>query len=183
MTLGHRQSDDLDFMAMNAQDPGPLIQQIYAMTPGSEILDRSRYGIHWRIQGVKVSYLWQPSVRLDPGATFQEIPLASRETLSVLKCNAIANRGARKDFIDLYALLQDGWSLATILDTVADQAPQLHRSPLLRSLMYFEDAEREPDPRLYHPWTWPEISRTIERHVYSYLRHHLAPPPPNEPTL
>ncbi|MCY0879724.1 MAG: nucleotidyl transferase AbiEii/AbiGii toxin family protein [Firmicutes bacterium] len=181
LMLGHRQSDDLDFMTMDAQDPAPIVQRIHALDPDAEILDRSRYSVHWRIQGVKVSYLWQPGVRIDSGPTFQEIPLASQATLAVLKCNAIANRGARKDFIDLYALLQSGWSLADILEAVAAQAPQLNRAHLLRSLVYFDDAEQEPDPRLFRPWSWPEMRHTIEQHVYAYLRRTLPPSDPCAP--
>ncbi|MCY0899175.1 MAG: nucleotidyl transferase AbiEii/AbiGii toxin family protein [Firmicutes bacterium] len=146
LMLGHRQSDDLDFMTAEAQDTAPIVQRIHALDPDAEILDRHRYSIHWRIQGVKVSYLWQQGVRIDPGPTFQNIPLASQTTLAVLKCNAIANRGARKDFIDLYALFQSGWSLTDILDAAAVQAPQLNRAQLLRSLVYFDDAEHEPEP-------------------------------------
>ena len=98
-------------------------------------------------------------------------------------CHAIANRGARKDFIDLYALLQSGWSLTDILDAVAVQAPPLNRAHLLRSLVDFTDAEHEPDPRLLRPWSWLEIRQTIERQVYAYLRHTLPPPGPRGPRL
>jgi hypothetical protein len=178
LMLGHRQSDDLDFMTTEAPDLAPIVQRIHALDPEDEILDRSCHSIHWRIQGVKVSYLWQPGVRIDPGPTFQNIPLASQATLAVLKCNAIANRGARKDFIDLYALLQSGWSLTDILDAVAVQAPQLNRTHLLCSLVYFTDAEQEPEPRLLRSWSWPEIRQTIERQVYAYLRRMLPPPGP-----
>jgi len=181
LMLGHRQSDDLDFMTMEAQDLAPIVQRIHATDPSAEILDRSRYSIHWRIQGVKVSYLWHQGVRIDPGPTFQGIPLASQATLAVLKCNAIASRGARKDFIDLYALLQSGWSLTNILDATLEQAPQLNRTHLLRSLAYFNDAEQEPDPRLFRPWTWPEIRHTLERQVQAYLRRTLPPPGPHGP--
>ncbi|PSR22146.1 MAG: hypothetical protein C7B45_07940 [Sulfobacillus acidophilus] len=175
LMLGHRQSDDLDFMTMEASDPAPIVERIHALDPDAEILDRSRHSIHWRIQGVKVSYLWQQGVRIDPGPIFQNIPLASQATLAALKCNAIANRGARKDFIDLYALLHNGWSLTDILDAVAAQAPQLNQAHLLRSLVYFDDAEHDPEPLLLRPWSWLEIRQAIERQVYTYLRRTLPP--------
>ncbi|POB11688.1 nucleotidyl transferase AbiEii/AbiGii toxin family protein [Sulfobacillus sp. hq2] len=180
LMLGHRQSEVLDFMTMQAHNSDSIVQHIYALDPNAEILDRSHYSIHARIQGVNVSYLWQQGIQLDSGPTFQDISLASLRTLVVLKCNAIANRGARKDFIDLYALFQTGWSLSNVLEAVATQAPHLNRAHLLRSLTYFDDAEIQPEPLLLTPWTWPEIRRTIEHHVYTYLRHTL--PPPDMPT-
>jgi hypothetical protein len=122
-------------------------------------------------------------VRIDPGPTFQNIPLASLTTLAVLKCNAIANRGARKDFVDLYALLHSGWALTDILDAVSAQAPQLNQAHLLRSLVYFDDAEQDPEPLLLRPWSWPEIRQAIERQVYVYLRRTLPPPNSRGPRL
>jgi len=77
----------------------------------------------------------------------------------------------------LYALLHSGWSLTDILDAVAVQAPQLNRAQLLRSLVYFADAEQEPEPRVLRPWSWPEIRQTLERQVYAYLRRTLPPGP------
>jgi hypothetical protein len=65
----------------------------------------------------------------------------------------MATRGARKDLIHFYALLQSRWSLADILDAVLAQAPQLHRAHLLCSLTYSHDAEQEPEPLLLRPWS------------------------------
>ncbi|MCY0897376.1 MAG: nucleotidyl transferase AbiEii/AbiGii toxin family protein [Firmicutes bacterium] len=76
LLLGHRQSDDLDFLTMAPQDPALIVSGIQALDPEAEILDRSRHHIHWRIQGVKVSYRWQQGVRIEPEPIFQNIPLA-----------------------------------------------------------------------------------------------------------
>ncbi len=102
---------------------------------------------------------------------------------AVHTCHVMATRGAREDFIHCYALLHSGWSLADILDAALAQAPQLNRAHLLRSLVYCDDAEQEPDPRLFRPWTWPEIRRTLEHHVQAYLRRTLPPPSPHGPRL
>lgn len=99
----------------------------------------------------------------------------SLETLAVLKCNAIANRGARKDFIDLYAFLQTGWDLNQILEAAKRQAPSLNVAHLLRSMLYFDDAEFDPKPKLYRPWQWSQIKETIEQIVHRYLTEQLKP--------
>lgn len=181
--LGHRQSDDLDFMTMVAGEPTAMVERIQTIDPTAEIMDRSAHSIHWRINTVKVSYLWQPGVRLDAGLVFDGIPLASLPTLAALKCNAVANRGSRKDFIDLYALLQTGWSLAQVVEAAADQAPRLNRAHLLRSLTYFVDAEREPTPLLYRQWAWEDVRQVLERSVYAYLHQQLSPSKPKGPRL
>ena len=97
--LGHRESNDLDFMTSTAQSSDSIISQIQAVYPSVQIIHTSAYSVHAVLEDVRVSYLWQPGVQFDPGATVDGIPLASLDTLAALKCNAIANRGARKDFI------------------------------------------------------------------------------------
>lgn len=70
-----------------------------------------------------------------------------------------------------------------MIDAVAVQAPQLNRAHLLRRLVYFDDAEQEPEPLLLRPWSWPEIRQAIERQVYAYLRRTLPPPGSRGPQL
>ncbi len=181
--IGHRQSDDLDFMTMTAGDPARIINHLRELDPTTTLLDRSEHSFHVMMQGVKVSYLWQPGVRLDAGRVMDGISLASLSTLATLKCNAIANRGSRKDFVDMYALIQEGWSLAQILDAASDQAPSLNRAHVLRSFTYFVDAEAEPMPRVYRSWTWDEIQRTLTHVVHTYLQQHLRHPGSHGPKL
>ena len=171
--LGHRQSDDLDFFTRTPGDPDCLLRGLEDATVPVSVVDRSRHSLHVQIQGVSVSYLFQPGVSLEPGAVWQGIPLVSLPTLVALKCNAIANRGARKDFVDLYALLRDGWTLAQVLDAATQHAPQIHRAHLLRSLTYFVEADQEPSPVLFREWTWVDIQQTLTREVHTYLRKTL----------
>lgn len=170
--LGHRRSDDLDFMTMNAQDPSRLMDYLHQLGPIVTLVDRSEYSLHVLIEGVKLSYLLQPSIRLEVGQILDGIPLASLSTMATLKCHAIANRGSRKDFIDVYALIQKGWSLDQILDHAQDQAPQLNRAHVLRSLTYFMDVDAEPMPRVHRSWAWEEVRRTLAHAVHTYLQHH-----------
>jgi hypothetical protein len=176
--LGHRQSEDLDFMTMTPGDPGVIAAALQAREPSTMVRDRSAHRLHLQIRGVKVSYLWQPGVRLDAGAVVDGIPLASPSTLAALTCHAVAHRGARKDFIDVVALLEAGWSLPQLLDAAQDHAPALDRGHLLRRLTDFADAEQEPDPVLFRPLPWETVRYTLERHVRAYLRQQLPPPGP-----
>jgi len=106
--LGHRQSQDFDFVRMVARDPAALVTQLAAREPAVEVADRGPHSLHLRLRGVPVSYRWQPGVRLEVGETFDGIPVAPLPTLTAFTCHAVAHRGSRKDFVDLYALLQSG---------------------------------------------------------------------------
>jgi hypothetical protein len=173
LLLGHRQSDNPGFLTLEPQDPALIVSGIQALDPDAEMLDRSRHRIHWRIQGVKVSYLWQQGVRIEPGPIFQNIPLAPPAALAVLKRNTIANRGARKDFINLYALLQSGWALAGTLDAAAVQPRSTTELIYCAAWCILTMPDKNPNPAYGAQWSWPEIRQTLEQQVYAYLRRTL----------
>jgi len=85
-----------------------------------------------------------PEYNLDAGPSIDNIPLASLDTLAALKCHGIANRGACKDFIDLYAFLQAGWDFSQILEAINRHAPSLNIAYLLRSMVHFRTYSVNP---------------------------------------
>lgn len=171
--LGHRESDDLDFMTPMPPDLSKVVQRLEEAIPGLALTDRSEFSVHGLIDDVRVSYLWQRGVRLEVGGHWGSTPIASVPTLTALKCNAIAGRGSKRDFIDVYALLQSGVSFDEVLETASTYAPSLNRSHLLRACLYFEDADKEPMPRLYHDWAWDDVKSTFRAVVPAYMRRHL----------
>jgi hypothetical protein len=78
-----------------------------------------------------------------------------------MKLAAIAGRGSRKDFVDLYFICRECFPLREAFTFLAAKFPaqQYDLYHLLRSLTYFADAEAEPMPRLRQPVTWDQIKR------------------------
>ena len=76
-----------------------------------------------------------------------------------MKLVAIGGRGSRKDFVDLYFFLQAGGSLESTLDLTRRrfQRVDYNEYHLLKSLVYFEDAEAEPMPRMLREASWTAI--------------------------
>jgi hypothetical protein len=90
-----------------------------------------------------------------------------------LKCNAIATRGARKDFVDIFALAQTPGGLQHVVHTATELAPHMNRVHLLRSLGYFVDAEHTPMPIMQEPWDWGTIRSVIARDVAALVRQEI----------
>ena len=72
--------------------------------------------------------------------------LASVRDLAVMKLSAIARRGLRRDFWDLYEVLRTGLTLRQCGEAYVQrfgvrEADLYH---VLRALTYFDDAERDP---------------------------------------
>ena len=85
-----------------------------------------------------------------------------------MKLNAIAKRGAKKDFFDMYELLQR-YSLSEMLAFYQEKFTQTDTTFLLRSLLYFDDAEEEIDPIMIKAYTRKEVKKEITKQVKNYL--------------
>ena len=77
-----------------------------------------------------------------------------------MKFTAIAGRGTKKDFIDLYWIGQKIISLEKLFsffDKKFDKTYSLYH--ILKSLTYFEDAERDKKPKMLKPVEWKEVKK------------------------
>ena len=117
--------------------------------------------------------LTQPHPMLGPPADTLGVPVASLPDIAAMKVEAIASRGARKDFVDLYFICnEDGLGLAgaiTAFETrFASARPDvLHR---IKALTYFDDAEREPELLMLRPLAWITVRTYFEREVTAWWR-------------
>jgi hypothetical protein len=78
-----------------------------------------------------------------------------------MKLSAIAQRGARKDFCDLYALGIKCFTLPEMLGFYREKYSIRDIGSVLYGLVYFDDAESERMPRMLWDVKWAEIKRTI----------------------
>ena len=81
-----------------------------------------------------------------------------------MKINAIEGRGSRKDFIDIYFLLQH-YSLNQILQFYQRKYPENSVFRALMSLTYFDDAEQQDMPTMFSDKTWTEMKQYIVNQV------------------
>ncbi|MCA0428761.1 MAG: hypothetical protein LCH37_15100 [Bacteroidetes bacterium] len=85
-----------------------------------------------------------------------------------MKISAITGRGTKKDFIDLYELLNQ-YSLHEILGFYQSKYSDGSIYLALKSLNYFEDAENSPMPELLKPASWSAVKNKIEQELIRYL--------------
>ena len=67
-----------------------------------------------------------------------------------MKVMAIAQRGAKRDFVDLYFILQDV-PFRKIAGNMAQRygADRINPVNIGKAIVYFNDADADPDPRFY----------------------------------
>ena len=94
------------------------------------------------INKVDFSLFYYPYKLIGKTERYKGIEIASIEDVAAMKVGALVQRGKRRDFIDLFYLLQK-FSLKEILKFTLKKFPGYQEMLVLRALIYFEDAEDE----------------------------------------
>lgn len=159
---GHRRSIDFDFFRTTSFDTEDLLLALAHPFGDLERLPGGEQTLYVRLNHVTTSFFRYPYPLLDPlEPTPWGFGLASDSDIAAMKIEAIAGRGARKDFIDLRVLCRTGLALERVFDLFerkygTRRTDRYHR---LRALAYFDDAEREPMPDTRIPFDWDETKR------------------------
>ena len=108
---------------------------------------------------LKTRYQWLAEAVNEDG-----LRLASPQDIAAMKVNAIEGRGTRKDFVDIYFLLQH-YSLDEILLFYQKKYPEHSLFRALMSLSYFDDAEKQMMPKMLSKASWDEMKAYIIKEV------------------
>lgn len=169
LQYGHRQSVDLDFFG-NLQSSQEELLQMARRISEVRVLHATPNILQLIMEGVKVDivnyscYSWIDEPIIENGIT-----LASPKDIAALKINAIEGRGTKKDFIDVYMLLQH-YTLSELLDFYSQKYPEHSVFRALLSLTYFDDAELQAMPKMYVKDSWETMKKNIENAVEEFQR-------------
>lgn len=162
--LGHRRSVDLDwFLERRIPDPLRLSEEIRDGGIPFVTGQVSRGTLYGTVYGVRVSFLEFRYRMLDPLVAWRDFGcrLAGLRDLACMKLSAIAQRGSKKDFVDLFALGRNGFSLPDMLEWYRVKFGVEDIGHVRYALAYFDDADVERMPRMIWKVDWKEIKRTV----------------------
>jgi predicted nucleotidyltransferase component of viral defense system len=160
LQYGHRNSIDLDFFGTLDEDLLSIRDSLEKIGHVSVLKETRTIRIydldHVKIDFVDYSrYQWLAEAVNEDG-----LRLASPEDIAAMKVNAIEGRGTRKDFVDIYFLLQH-YSLDEILGFYQKKYPEHSVFRALMSLSYFDDAEKQMMPKMFSKTSWDEMKAFI----------------------
>ena len=157
--LGHRRSQDLDFFSRDPVDPDAIVPRIQTLN-GFSLVSKGAGTLHATVQGTKVSFLGYDYPVLFPFEKFLEVNVADPRDITCMKISAIAGRGTRRDFVDLYAVSKQ-YGLRQQLEWFNQKFAQANysRVHVLKSLTYFEEAEKDPMPDMLATIAWEEVKQ------------------------
>ena len=165
LQLGHRRSVDFDwFREEPITDPLRLAADLRSLPLPLEIDRTERGTLHVRLKGVRVSFLEYRYRLLKPLCEASGLTLAAPEDIAAMKLAAVAQRGSKKDFVDVFALGQR-FSLEQMLGFYRAKYDVGDVGHVLVALAYFDDADRERSPTLLRRWSWPQVKTKLRRWV------------------
>lgn len=159
LQIGHRISVDLDMFG-NALPDEALITDTLAEFGTVGVLHKTANILICSVNGMKIDFVNYRYNLLQPGKVTEGIRLCSTADIAAMKLNAIAGRGSKKDFIDLYFLLKQ-YSLKEMLEFYQRKYPHGSEFMIRKSLTYFEDADKEADPVMLENITWQEMKSEL----------------------
>lgn len=174
----YRTSFDLDFFYPRKHFN--LARLLSAISGSEWEVDVAEEGtVYASLFGAKVSFIAYPFfVPKQRPQWFGTIRVLQPRDIAVMKIIAVSQRGRKRDFIDLYWYAKNRGSLVDILSRLPEQYPTVAHDyhHILKSFMYFEDAEQDPMPKLFFKATWREVKAYFQREVPRIAKEFLRLP-------
>ncbi|MEP7166570.1 MAG: nucleotidyl transferase AbiEii/AbiGii toxin family protein [Candidatus Woesebacteria bacterium] len=158
--LNHRSSFDLDLYSPQEFNEQLILQRFEKDIPDFKVISSEWQTVIGGTKNTEVSLFVYQYPLLEPTILFKSIQIASLADLACMKLEAIGSRGLKRDFFDLYTICQlKEWTLARVIALTKkkynrDESNVPH---LLKSLVYFDDAETKPERAKIVDETWIKV--------------------------
>lgn len=167
--LGHRESVDLDFFSQKRFDGSALKKELSRIGTFS-VTSEDNTTLNGILNNVRISFFHYDYDLLYSLIPFEKIMLADARDIAAMKIDAVSSRGSKKDFVDIYFLMQE-YGLLALIKFFEEKYKHIKYNKLhiLKSLTYFIDADVEPDPIMIKYTEWGEIKKVIQEAVKGLL--------------
>ncbi len=167
LQIGHRVSVDIDLFGNLTADEYEISERLNAFKSNNVVKKTKNISINI-IEGVKVDIVNYPYPWIDEPFLKDGIVMASQKDIAAMKLAAIAGRGTKKDFIDIFFLMQK-FSLGEILSFYEEKYSDGNIFLVLKSILYFDDADSEQTPKMLKEVEWKKIKTSITNEVNNYF--------------
>ena len=163
LQMGLRQSFDFDFCVTEMFNNEILLKELKSIGE-IEIKQNQQGTCDVILNGIQVSFFYFPNKLLKPFVMTESIPklkIASILDIATMKLVALGGRGAKKDFFDLYNILQiENFSTEEMVHALIQKyGKNINYVNVIMGLSYFEDAETEILPKTFVEYDWEKIKK------------------------
>ena len=140
--IGHRRSIDFDLFKFSSIKPKSIIQTISDLGFQYIITRRVTEQLNVNIHDVKFTFFQYP-FKVNAAEKLEDIlRLPTLIDLAAMKAYALGRRSKWKDYVDIYFILKDHFTVKQISDRTTDLFGQLFSEKLFRAqLSYFDDID------------------------------------------
>ncbi|MFA5393632.1 MAG: nucleotidyl transferase AbiEii/AbiGii toxin family protein [Candidatus Ratteibacteria bacterium] len=146
--IGHRISEDLDFFTNQPFATEEIFRELQRRKLAPLLLQEEKHTLTVIIKQTKVSLFYYPYPFIEKYLEWKGIAVSQITDIAAMKIIAINQRGAKRDFVDLYFMLQTVpfWKISEnmVKRFGANRVNPVH---IGKSLVYFHEADSDPEPR------------------------------------
>ncbi len=124
-----------------------------------------------RFNKTKVSFFNYNYPLIGESVDFLNIKISSLEDIGCMKVDAISSRGSKRDFVDLYFILKKfNCSLEEFFKYFEKKygGENYNIFHILKSLVHFDDADRDPELDMKVPFSWENIKIFYVKEIKSF---------------
>jgi len=163
LQIGHRNSVDIDLFG-NSEINSEIFIEKLSEFGNVKVSQSTKNILITKINDVKVDFVNYKYPLLREYLIIENIRMFSTKDIAAMKLNAIAGRGSKKDFIDLYFLLNE-FSLKEILSFYEKKYNDGSVFMVQKSLSYFDDADAQQQPIMFKDFNWESCKQKIIEEV------------------
>ncbi len=168
LSAGHRKSVDLDFFnELSDFNLEEFLENFKGNTSWKPYINKKNT-IYGELFDSKVSFIAYPFfVPKQEYLHYGSIKVLAPKDIGVMKIVAISQRGKKRDFFDLFWCAHHVEPLENIILRLREQYPSVAHNyhHILKALVYFNDAEVDPDPEIYFKTNWKEVKKFFTKEV------------------
>ncbi len=149
----YRPSDDVDFGVTTAKDLAALMRRLRRRAAVS-VIEQTNDTVHAQVNDTDVSIFVLPKLK-----KYTEGQVLTVDGILATKLHAILDRGTRRDFFDLYVMMErERLGFVDCFRAIREvYATKVNEGLLLRAITYFADADAEAKLPGEGPADWKRV--------------------------
>jgi predicted nucleotidyltransferase component of viral defense system len=178
LRFGHRRSVDLDFFSstdeIDQKTHREILNALSTLRP--QTIEAAMGNLLLVLRNMHVGFFGYSYPLLAPTDSVENVALAGIIDIGLMKLDALISRGSRKDFYDLYFILQH-IPLTELLILGRAKYPYARDFELMaiESLVLFDNADRDLQPQLLTNITWDQVKQFFIAEAQSLGEEWLTP--------
>lgn len=168
LQMGNRKSLDLDFFTAEKDFNEKKLVAHFAKNKDWVTDIEEKNTIYGQLLGSKISFIAYPFfIPKQKMSWYGEVQVMNPTDIAVMKITAISQRGRKRDFFDLYWCAHNVEPLEIIIKRLPEQYPSIAHDyhHILKALVFFEDAESDPEPEIYFKASWNTVKNFFIKEI------------------